>query len=200
MATRLRRGERRQANREAVLDAAVKVFRERGYQGTSLQAIAEAAGFSRGVTYSQFESKADLFVAALERRRDERSTGQRLAVDGDDPWESFIEEIVTQQLSDPEWILVTMEFRATALSDEHVAEDYRRLHAATLQELGATLEELYERSGVAPPAPPSVLATILAAMGAGAVLEATAGAPVDDVAARQALRAVLGLPRTEVPR
>src|SRR5258707_9856937 len=73
MAVRLRRAEQVERNREAVLEAARRVFIQRGYAGASLEAIAEEAGFSKGVVYSQFGSKPDLFFALLERRIEERA-------------------------------------------------------------------------------------------------------------------------------
>src|SRR5258708_19713868 len=75
MATRLRRAQMVERNREAVLSAARRVFINKGYAGATLEAIAEEAGFSKGVMYSQFESKADRFLTVLERRSAQR-TGQ----------------------------------------------------------------------------------------------------------------------------
>src|SRR5260370_17180607 len=75
MAPRLGRAQMVERNREAVLSAARRVFINKGYAGATLEAIAEEAGFSKGVMYSQFESKADLFLTLLERRIEER-TGQ----------------------------------------------------------------------------------------------------------------------------
>ena len=43
--------ERREETREQVLAAAARVFASRGFHGTSLEAIAEEAGFSRGAVY-----------------------------------------------------------------------------------------------------------------------------------------------------
>src|SRR5262245_27942233 len=60
-------------NRQLVLKAARRVFLEEGYAGAGLDAIAEEAGFSKGVVYSQFDGKADLFLALLERRISERA-------------------------------------------------------------------------------------------------------------------------------
>src|ERR1700712_1485259 len=71
---RLRRSEQVARNREVVLDAARRVFLARGYAGSSLEAIADDAGFSSGVVYSQFGSKADLFFALLERRIEDRAS------------------------------------------------------------------------------------------------------------------------------
>jgi AcrR family transcriptional regulator len=41
----------------------------------TLDAIADEAGFSKGVVYSRFGSKADLFLALLDRRIEESRTG-----------------------------------------------------------------------------------------------------------------------------
>lgn len=51
----------------AILDAAVRVFGSRGYHGTSVRDIAEAAGVSPGSLYNHFASKHDLLVVILER-------------------------------------------------------------------------------------------------------------------------------------
>jgi AcrR family transcriptional regulator len=56
MAERLSRAEQQQRTRAALLDAAGEVFAERGFQGASVEAIAERAGFSRGAFYSNFSS------------------------------------------------------------------------------------------------------------------------------------------------
>ena len=48
------------------------MFLARGYVNATVDAIAEEAGFSKGVVYSQFESKADMFLALLEARITER--------------------------------------------------------------------------------------------------------------------------------
>ena len=55
------------ATHEQLLDAAERVFYEQGVSRTSLQAIAEAAGVSRGAIYWHFKNKADLFNAMMAR-------------------------------------------------------------------------------------------------------------------------------------
>ncbi|MBX7160744.1 MAG: TetR/AcrR family transcriptional regulator [Acidimicrobiia bacterium] len=59
--TRLPRAERRQA----ILRGAARAFAERGYAGTSMEAIAEAAGITKLIVYRHFESKADLYRAVV---------------------------------------------------------------------------------------------------------------------------------------
>ncbi|MBK7051864.1 MAG: TetR family transcriptional regulator [Rhodoferax sp.] len=55
------------ATRHQLLDAAERVFAEKGVSRTSLNDIAQAAGASRGAIYWHFKNKADLFNAMLER-------------------------------------------------------------------------------------------------------------------------------------
>jgi AcrR family transcriptional regulator len=57
----------RAARSEEILDAARRVFAERGFKGTTIADIAEAAGIALGTIYLYFPSKDDVF-AALNRR------------------------------------------------------------------------------------------------------------------------------------
>jgi AcrR family transcriptional regulator len=53
--------------RPLILDVAFRLFLERGYRGTSMEAIAQAAGVTKPVVYACFDSKAELFGALLDR-------------------------------------------------------------------------------------------------------------------------------------
>jgi AcrR family transcriptional regulator len=53
--------------RPMVLDAALRLFVEGGYRGTSMEAIATAAGVTKPVVYDCYPSKEELFRALLER-------------------------------------------------------------------------------------------------------------------------------------
>jgi TetR/AcrR family acrAB operon transcriptional repressor len=55
------------ATRSRILDAAERVFQQRGVSGTSLHDIAQAAGVTRGAVYWHFTDKADLFNAMMSR-------------------------------------------------------------------------------------------------------------------------------------
>ena len=54
-------------SRTAILDAAEKLFAERGYDATSMSEVGTAAGVSRGTPAYFFGSKAELYQAVLER-------------------------------------------------------------------------------------------------------------------------------------
>src|SRR5438093_9113222 len=69
--------ERREETRELVLAAAARVFAQRGFHATSLDAIAEEAGFSRGAVYYNFADKEELFLELLDHRCAERAQDLR---------------------------------------------------------------------------------------------------------------------------
>ncbi|GAB4331368.1 MAG: hypothetical protein Kow0099_02690 [Candidatus Abyssubacteria bacterium] len=62
--------EERQARLELILDAAEKLFVEKGYHDTTINDIAEAADFSRTSIYQYFENKEEIYLALLERYTD----------------------------------------------------------------------------------------------------------------------------------
>jgi AcrR family transcriptional regulator len=57
--------------REVIETAAVEVFAERGFGGTSMDEIARRSGVSVPVVYDHFSSKLDLYRRLLERTRNE---------------------------------------------------------------------------------------------------------------------------------
>ena len=56
--------------REILLDAAVRVMSEKGYDGTSVNDVLEDAGLSTRAFYRQFASKHELLMALIQRERD----------------------------------------------------------------------------------------------------------------------------------
>jgi AcrR family transcriptional regulator len=60
--TAITKGERTQAE---IVEAAYHLFLERGYHGTSMRQIAQAAGIALGGIYNHFSSKEDIFRAVL---------------------------------------------------------------------------------------------------------------------------------------
>jgi AcrR family transcriptional regulator len=61
--------------RPEVLDAALKLFLQSGYDGTSMQAVADEAGVTKPVVYACFDSKDDLFRSLLARE-EQRIVGE----------------------------------------------------------------------------------------------------------------------------
>ena len=75
-----------EATRNALLDAAERVFYDKGVSRASLDDIAREAGATRGAIYWHFKDKVDLFAAMLERvtlplEQSRREDGVGLGVD-----------------------------------------------------------------------------------------------------------------------
>jgi AcrR family transcriptional regulator len=68
--------------RPEVLDAALDLFLEHGYDGASMQAIADRAGVTKPVVYACFASKDELYRALLARE-EERILGEIQVAFGD---------------------------------------------------------------------------------------------------------------------
>src|ERR1700726_233457 len=64
--SRVRTRPTRDATCEKLFEAAARVFEEQGIGGASIEAIAAAAGFTRGAFLSNFKSKDELIIAMLE--------------------------------------------------------------------------------------------------------------------------------------
>jgi AcrR family transcriptional regulator len=64
--SRVRTRPTRDDTREELFEAAARVFEEQGIGGASIEAVAAAAGFTRGAFYSNFKSKDELIIAMLE--------------------------------------------------------------------------------------------------------------------------------------
>lgn len=58
---------KRERTRRALIAAAAELVAERGYESTSMAAVAERAGMSRGAIYGNFADREELFLAVAER-------------------------------------------------------------------------------------------------------------------------------------
>ncbi|MEO3417157.1 TetR/AcrR family transcriptional regulator [Roseovarius sp. CAU 1744] len=64
-------------NREAVVDAAARLFREQGFDGIGIAPLMKQAGLTNGAFYKQFESKEALGLEATERALEQNQTAWR---------------------------------------------------------------------------------------------------------------------------
>ncbi|MFC9973299.1 TetR/AcrR family transcriptional regulator [Spirillospora sp. NPDC127200] len=190
---RLTRAESQARTRELLLATARRLFLRDGYHATSLEKVAEAAGFSKGAVYSNFGTKDELCQTVIDAVRAEQvqaimeaflgegSDADRLAVFAD--W-------AERTIGDPGWTLLEAEFaihatrRDPALRDR-VAEGGRRWVGA----LRFLLEEEARRRGAALPMPAGELADALLSLGVGLGLRRA----VDPGLSPHALPGMIGL-------
>lgn len=127
--------EQSAANRGRVLAAARKVFTDRGYHATTLELVAEEAGFTKGAVFSRFSSKADLFLALYEERIDERvkEIGALPKRRGAKTPEAITRQWLERLRGDEAWTLLVLEFRIAAVREPASAARYRALHARLVE-------------------------------------------------------------------
>jgi AcrR family transcriptional regulator len=123
--------------RERILDVALDLFIEKGFDKTSLREIAEQLGFTKAALYYHFESKDDILMA-LHMRLHEYGRGALLQLgEGQEPatvemWGGMLEGVIEQMLANRKIFLLHERNQAaleTLHRDEHVA-DHDDLQAA----------------------------------------------------------------------
>lgn len=151
-APRLSREQSRARTRDRVLDAATEVFAERGFNGASVEEIAEAAGFSRGAVYSNFADKDELFLAVMDRRTRARiDTVTRLLEEAGnvDSFFSALRADSRRRVNETRlWVLLALEFFLYAMRNPtalpQLTEHHRKVRAA----LARAVRVVAARSGV----------------------------------------------------
>jgi AcrR family transcriptional regulator len=173
---------RRELTRNALLSAAAEVFARRGFEGASLEEIAEAAGFTRGAIYKNFRNKEDLFFAVSDRdytarlqafseRLDQR-TGRF------DPAE--LAALWRATVADIDDLALTMEMRLYAMRNPEVRQRFAEHQRAMREVLAEFIDDRVAGTGLTLSIPAATLAGLLDAASWGIVeTNAIAGEDVD---------------------
>ena len=197
MAVRLSRAERRKQTRHELLAAAEACFVTRGFHATSVDQVAERAGYTKGAVYSNFASKEDLFFAVYQRRVERmltelepclRQAGAERALD------SLATATIERRDRDDGWLAVFFEFWAHVLRHPELRDRFAAIHARILEALADAVRQLAEDRGLALSTDMTAIQVALAwnAMEVGLGLERlTQSRAVDAVLARRMGRLLL---------
>jgi AcrR family transcriptional regulator len=174
---RLTRAEQRRRTREKLLESALEVFEARGYAESSLEEIAERAGFTRQAIYSNFSGKGDLLLEIVEQRFRahiarieaivaEGTSAKRKATD--------IGAVFSEYLSQEDaWERLFQEFCSVASRDEAIGERFRKCFRDRKIALVHLVESEAERRGIALTIPTERLVMGICALFSGISLEKT---------------------------
>lgn len=77
----LTRAERKHETRTAIIDAAARLFARKGFEATSLDAVATSLGLTKGAVYASFGSKHELIKAVAEQYSAPADVGPLLRAD-----------------------------------------------------------------------------------------------------------------------
>ncbi|MFE5571723.1 TetR/AcrR family transcriptional regulator [Amycolatopsis japonica] len=180
--------EQNRVDREALLDAAEKLFYENGIQAVGMDQVRAASGLSLKRIYRFFEAKEDLVVAML-KRRDRRWRGSLAArvEEVQDPQERVL--AIFDWLAD--WF-AEPGFRGCAWINAH--GEFGPSSAAVLAEVRAHKQAFHEQidNWVRPTGRPVTEPVYLLAEGA-IVTAGISGDPAPARQAREAVKTLLGL-------
>jgi AcrR family transcriptional regulator len=176
MPVRLSRMERREKTRQDLLSAAETCFVTRGFHATSVDEVAERAGYTKGAVYSNFASKEDLFFGVYQQRVDHvltevapglRQAGPESAID----W--LATGMIQRRDGDDGWLAVFFEFWAHVLRHPELRDRFAAIHARILEALTEAVRQLANERGRALPSGLSPFQVVLAwnAMEVGLGLE-----------------------------
>jgi AcrR family transcriptional regulator len=146
---RLTRAQAKAQTRERLLDAAAALLARQGFAATSVERIAEAAGYSVGALYSNFDSKEQLFLELLTTRVSDRigAVAEILeaAAPGDDPLGELSRLLVTLADRNAEFVALQAEFWVHAVRNPEfmaaIAGQFREQVAVLERLVGAAMEQ-----------------------------------------------------------
>jgi len=178
---------RRQQTREYLLQAAGRVFSERGFHGASLDEVAATAGFTKGAVYSNFKNKEDLFLALLEQIQQREmdalyATLEASEVPPEDRLPDFV-SLVRNQTTElgSDWDVLYLEFALYAMRNPAARAKLAEFDALTTARVADLLRAERARRGIEPSEHPDHLARIITALFRGiSIMRALDGGAVDE--------------------
>lgn len=147
---------RRAQTRQRLMAAASRVFAAKGVGGASVEEISEAAGFTRGAFYSNFESKDDLCFALLRTMSNSSLSAVQVAVagfgsapaDAAGLVDTAVDTFMTAQPADRESVVLLIEMELYAMRHPGFAGPYIALREDTHTLFVDVIGEALSRQGL----------------------------------------------------
>lgn len=172
---RLTREQQRRQTRERLLSSALEVFEARGYSESSLEEIAERAGYTRKAVYSNFTGKSELLLEIVQRRfqshidriealLDDETSTERKRIDLGSMFAEYLHQ-------EQQWGKLFHEFCSVASRDEEIGSRFRAFFRARKEALVRLVENEVTRTGIELTVPVERLVMGICALFTGLSLE-----------------------------
>lgn len=174
-------GRHRQFNEDEALAAALSVFWQKGYEGTSLEDLTQATGVARPGLYAAFGNKQQIFIKALDLY-DSRYMGFMREALNEPTSHRVVERILREsagvQTASAEHLGCLGLNGALACSDdaEPIRRELIRRRSATQLALSQRLEQAQREGDLPPSVDCATLATFVMTLSQGMAVQAKAGA------------------------
>lgn len=176
---RLTREESQQQTRRQLLNVAAKMFAEQGFYESSVDQIAEAAGFSKGAVYSNFGSKDDLFIEVFREHQSKEVQNLEAIAQSCETMTEFVKLIEANhkqgRQEDHHWSVLKLEFLLHAMRHEKAQESLAEILAENRQQMEKLLSYFYQKSSTIEPLSIDKLAYLLLSVDIGVGIQAYIG-------------------------
>ncbi|MHB8788357.1 MAG: TetR/AcrR family transcriptional regulator [Desulfobulbaceae bacterium] len=125
------RDQKKKQTRKAIMEAALKLFSRQGYEHTSIDQLARAAGIGKGTVYSYFQAKSEIFLAFCEEQLE--FVYQELAAKSN-PEAPLGEQLLTLFMGEFRFISRNREFGRILLQETVFPKDFTGTRARELDD------------------------------------------------------------------
>jgi AcrR family transcriptional regulator len=168
------RREKQQRTRKSLLNAAARLFCQRGLEGASIDEVAQAAGYTKGAFYANFKSKEELFLVMLDERFSRELDRLDRALAGtQEPHEEAraAAQDFIHFAGDQDWPRLYFQFVAHAARDEDFRQELATRHQAMRDRLTEVFKRWKEGVGVTPTLPVAEITAMMFFMADGFLLD-----------------------------
>ncbi len=177
----LPRHEQRQQTRAKLIDAALRVFGEHGYDHASVDEIALAAGYSKGAYYFYFDSKQDIFLELVSTWIDEQTRRLRAFEHARGPVTitlvETLESFIRYDDREPHWRLLLPEIWAQSHRNQNVQKALQTAYSRWIDLLQGVFEAASREGLVSMAVRPDVAASLILAAHDGFTLRSRLKSP-----------------------
>ncbi|PLX97031.1 MAG: hypothetical protein C0621_00905 [Desulfuromonas sp.] len=134
------RARKKRETRQAIIDAAIRLFGEKGFEATSIDELARAAGIGKGTIYGYFRTKLEIFFAFCEEQIDYSFSAVSTTHNSDAP---LLEQLHTLFFSQFRFITANAEFGRQLVreltfpseANRNLSRDLDRRYLKTVQDI-----------------------------------------------------------------
>lgn len=193
---RLTRVQSQAQTRARLVATAKDLFLSDGYAATSLEKVADKAGYSKGAVYSNFRNKDELCLAVLDEIHAEQGELMAAAITGASTMEGRLAAFqawADANVGNEAWTALEVEFAVSARRNPNVRKELasrdRTIRAMIARLITAQAEEL----GVTLPVPADAAATALLSLGIGLGVQRAIDPTIPVSVLTDAIRLVAGV-------
>jgi AcrR family transcriptional regulator len=165
----LLKGDKRARTRTKLLDAALALTREKGFEHTTLQDVARRAGMTTGAIYGNFENRDELFMALAQRQWAAIKPAFRAGSSFAEKMQTLADAVIAAIPERRVAAVGALTFRAYTLRHEAVRVQFRDALAAGYDAGASWLRTAVDSDEL--PMPPEILVRVIYALMEGLIFQ-----------------------------